>query len=106
MSLMLKSVICSSRALPTFRLSKRQSADTFVICYRIYAGEPDTSCLGEGFQSCQVGQVISAFGTFQLRCDYRTNMHINPNLIQDNLSGLSLSGMIKIVTLCVVATKC
>ncbi len=54
MGLLLKSLLCVSRAMPAYRLSRRQGPDSFIICYRIYAGESDVSVLGDGFQSSQV----------------------------------------------------
>lgn len=54
MSLLLKSLLCVSRVLPAYKLSRRQGPESFVICYRIFAGEPATSVLGDGFQTCPV----------------------------------------------------
>lgn len=47
MSILLKSLISVSRVTPAYKLSRRQSADSYQILYRIYVGEPEIHCLGE-----------------------------------------------------------
>lgn len=47
MSILLKSLISVSRVTPAYKLSRRQSADSYQIFYKIYVGEPDTHCLGK-----------------------------------------------------------
>jgi hypothetical protein len=32
--------------------------ETFVMCYRVFAGEVSTSQLGNGFQTCQVNYIL------------------------------------------------
>ena len=57
---------------------RRQGADSYVICYRIYLGDshqgPD---LGEGALTAKVGQVTTPASTIVCCVDYRTNMTIN-----------------------------
>ena len=79
MGLLLKSLLCVTRSTPAYRLSRRQGPETFVICYRVYAGDPISSHLGDGYQSSGVGQVVTNVGTLQLRVDYRTQMTITPS---------------------------
>ena len=79
MGLLLKSLLCVTRSTPAYRLSRRQGPETFVICYRVYAGESATSQLGDGYQTSGVGQVVTNVGTLQLRVDYRTQMTITPS---------------------------
>ena len=79
MGLLLKSLLCVTRSTPAYRLSRRQGPETFVICYRVYAGEPISSHLGDGYQTSGVGQVVTNVGTLQLRVDYRTQMTITPS---------------------------
>ena len=59
-------------------LFRRQGADSYVICYRIYLGDshqgPD---LGEGALTAKVGQVTTPASTIVCCVDYRTNMTIN-----------------------------
>lgn len=43
MTLLLKSAIAVTRITPAYRLSIRQSADTYVILYRIYSYEPQVN---------------------------------------------------------------
>lgn len=43
MTLLLKSVIAVTRITPAYKLSSRQSADMYVILFRIYPGEPQVS---------------------------------------------------------------
>lgn len=78
MGIMLKSLICLSRITPTYQLSRKQGADTYVICYRIYLGEPQLQHLGEGIQSLKVAAVPSPAGTIILHVRYRTKMSISP----------------------------
>ena len=56
---MIKSVLIISRALPAYKLSRRQGPETFVVMYRPFLGEccSTAAVLGEGFQSCQVGKI-------------------------------------------------
>merc|ERR1719460_859041 len=78
MSLLLKSLVTVARVTPAYRLSRRQGADSYVICYRIYLGDshqgPD---LGEGALTAKVGQVTTPASTIVCCVDYRTNMTIN-----------------------------
>lgn len=47
MSILLKSLISVSRVTPAYKLSRRQSADSYQILYRVYVGEPEIHCLGK-----------------------------------------------------------
>lgn len=47
MSVLIKSLISVSRVTPAYKLSRRQSADSYHIFYRIYVGEPEIHCLGK-----------------------------------------------------------
>lgn len=47
MSILLKSLISVSRVTPAYKLSRRQSADSYQILYRIYVADPEIHCLGE-----------------------------------------------------------
>jgi autophagy-related protein 13 len=46
MSILLKSLISITRVTPAYKLSRRQSPDSYSIYYRIYSGEPQHN-LGE-----------------------------------------------------------
>ncbi len=46
MSILLKSLIAVTRATPAYKLSRKQSTDSYNIYYRIYTGEPHTHNLG------------------------------------------------------------
>lgn len=75
---LLKSVVASSRATPSYRnYVRRQGPDSFIICYRIYRGEPSLSDLGEGHRSVRLGHLVSPFGSLYLDLYYRTNMVIS-----------------------------
>jgi len=50
MSLLLKSLLAVTRVTPAYKLSRRQGADSYLICYRIYSGEPQLHLLG----TCQL----------------------------------------------------
>ena len=93
MGLLLKSILCVSRVLPAYKFARRQGPDTHVMCYRIFAGEPNSNPLGKDYQTAcvskklrkicskslvnvctytffnllQVGQVATGFGTILVR---------------------------------------
>lgn len=47
MGILLKSLLSISRITPAYKLSRRQGPDSYVICYRIYLGEPQLHNLGK-----------------------------------------------------------
>lgn len=49
MGILLRSLLSVSRITPAYKLSRRQSRDSFIICYRIYMGEPQLHSLGTEF---------------------------------------------------------
>ncbi|CAL1287461.1 unnamed protein product [Larinioides sclopetarius] len=70
MTLLLKSIISVTRITPAFKLSTCQSADTYVILFRIYPGEPQkppfADCDGENdigafFRECQSAPPLASF---------------------------------------------
>ena len=83
MGILLKSLICVSRVSHGYRLSRKQGAETFVICYRIYTGDPQTQQLGMGFQTAKVGSVPTPVGTVTVTLHYRTKMLISPQVSRD-----------------------
>ena len=83
MSILLKSLICASRATPAYRLSRKQGADTYVICYRVYMGEPQVCHLGEGFVTQKVGAVPTPLGTIVSKVMYRTKLLFSPHVSRD-----------------------
>ena len=78
MSMMLRSALCVSRVTPAYQLSRKQGPDSYVICYRIYSGEPQMFFLGDGHQIAKVGSVPTPGGTIMLSVGYRTKMLISP----------------------------
>lgn len=46
MGTLLKSLLTISRLTPAYKLSRRQGPDSYIICYRIYMGEPQLHSLG------------------------------------------------------------
>lgn len=47
MGILLKSLISVTRVTPAYKLSRRQSADSYHIYYRIYSGQPQEHNLGK-----------------------------------------------------------
>lgn len=78
MGILLKSLISVSRVTPAYKLSRRQGPDSYVICYRIYMGEPQLHTLGENYKHVRVGQLCTPVGTIHLSVSYRTKMTISP----------------------------
>ncbi|XP_076182221.1 autophagy-related 13 isoform X2 [Ptiloglossa arizonensis] len=78
MGILLKSLLSVSRIIPAYKLSRRQSPDSYVICYRIYMGEPQLHTLGDNYKNVRVGQLCTPVGTIHLSVSYRTKMTISP----------------------------
>ncbi|GLH12112.1 Autophagy-related protein 13 homolog [Gryllus bimaculatus] len=78
MCVLLKSLLSVTRVTPAYKLSRRQGPDSYVICYRIYMGEPQLHNLGEGYNQVRVGQLCTPVGTIQLSVSFRTKMTISP----------------------------
>ncbi|KAK6628896.1 hypothetical protein RUM43_002713 [Polyplax serrata] len=78
MGILLKSLVSVTRVTPAYKLSRRQSPDSYVICYRIYMGEPQLHNLGEGYKQVRVGQLCTPIGTIHISVSYRTKMTISP----------------------------
>ncbi|GLV33687.1 Autophagy-related 13 [Carabus blaptoides fortunei] len=78
MGTLLKSLVSVTRVTPAYKLSRRQGPESYVICYRIYIGDPQVHCLGEGYKQTRVGQLCTPVGTLHLSVSYRTKMTISP----------------------------
>uniref|UniRef100_A0A336LVL8 Autophagy-related protein 13 n=1 Tax=Culicoides sonorensis TaxID=179676 RepID=A0A336LVL8_CULSO len=78
MGILLKSLISVTRVTPAYKLSRRQSPDSFHIYYRIYCGAPQEHNLGEGYKQVRVGQLSTSLGTLNMAVAYRTKMTITP----------------------------
>ncbi|XP_053970878.1 autophagy-related protein 13 homolog isoform X2 [Hylaeus anthracinus] len=78
MGILLKSLLSVSRITPAYKLSRRQGPDSYVICYRIYMGEPQLHTLGDNYKNVRVGQLYTPVGTIHLSVSYRTKMTISP----------------------------
>jgi len=79
MGILLKSLITVTRVTPAYRLSRSQGQDNYVICYRVFLGDPpDPPDLGEGALTARVGQVTTPISTIVCCVDYRTSMTIPP----------------------------
>ena len=76
MSLLLKSIISVSRITPAYKLSGRQGADSFVLCYRVFCGEPHQ--LGTSTKNCTIGQVDTPIGLYSVLLSYRTQLALSP----------------------------
>lgn len=82
MGILLKSLISVTRITPAYKLSRRQTSDSYAIFYHIYTGDPDTKTLGEGFKQVRVGQLCTPVGTIYMTLAYRTKMTISPTNVQ------------------------
>lgn len=78
MGIALKSVFSVSRVTPAYKLSCRQGADNYVICYKVYCGEPQFFHLGDGYQTAKIGTVPTPIGTITLNIAYRVKLLISP----------------------------
>ncbi|XP_063611192.1 autophagy-related protein 13-like [Penaeus indicus] len=78
MTVLLKSLLAVTRITPAYKLSFRQGADSFIICYRVYLGEPNFDCLGENPVQARLGQVTTPESTMIMCVSYRTQITLNP----------------------------
>ena len=80
MGIALKSLLSVSRVTPAYKLARRQGtcANDYVICYRIYLGDPQMYVLGDGHEKAKVGSVPTPFGTILVNLAYRTKLLISP----------------------------
>lgn len=78
MGLLLKSLISVTRVTPAYKLSRRQSSDSYNIYYKIYVGEPQFHNLGDDYKHVRVGQLCTTVGAINMSVDYRTKMTISP----------------------------
>lgn len=67
MGLLLKSLLSVTRSTPAYKLSRRQSTDSYQIFYRIYFGEAQTHQLGKylEFVDAQPGNKMTMFKSNQ-----------------------------------------
>ncbi|CRL06936.1 CLUMA_CG019622, isoform B [Clunio marinus] len=77
MSNLLKSLLSITRVTPAYKLSRRQSSDSYSIYYRIYSAEPEHN-LGESYKQVRIGQLITQIGSVTMAVAYRTKMTISP----------------------------
>ena len=74
MSIVLRSLLACTRATPSYQLSRKQSPDKYIICYKMYSGEPIVSHLGEHYSKKTIGNVVTPIGRFVLNVAYRTRL--------------------------------
>jgi len=58
LTILLKSVLSVSRALPAYKYARNQNCDSYVFLYQVYAQEPNSASLGESFQTCPVSAAL------------------------------------------------
>jgi autophagy-related protein 13 len=78
MSVVLRSLACLTRSIPTYQLSRRQNSDTYVLLYRMYTGEPVVHHLGENYATAKVGTVGTPVGSLIVNVAYRTRLTMTP----------------------------
>ncbi|KAK8723519.1 hypothetical protein OTU49_011755 [Cherax quadricarinatus] len=78
MTVLLKSLLAVTRITPAYKLAFRQGPDSFIICYRVYLGDPNYECLGENPIQARLGQVTTPESTLLLCVSYRTQITIAP----------------------------
>lgn len=96
MSTVLRSLVVCTRATPSYQLSRRQSPEKYIICYKMYSGEPIVSHLGEHYAKKTIGSIVTPIGRFVLNVAYRTQLTIvstpidNGPMTQTNPLGLEM----------------
>jgi len=78
LSILLKSLTCITRLVPAYRISRQQSADSYVMCYRVYVGTPQVNNLGYNYVTKQIGQVSTPLGSLGVTVAFRTRMLLTP----------------------------
>lgn len=106
MGTLLKSLVQVTRSTPAYKLSRKQSTESYKIFYNIYTGPPRThslgelrfqwdlpslrscsiliylhlrsNCTGEGFNEHTIGDLNTSVGQFKMAVAYRTKMTISP----------------------------
>ena len=96
MSILLKSIISLARATPAYKITENQSADSYVICYRVYKCDQNFEQLlnqSGDEASCfsgphRIGSVRSDYNVLNVSLAYRTNMRKNTQRSRSNSSAL------------------
>ncbi|CAF0721348.1 unnamed protein product [Didymodactylos carnosus] len=90
MSIVLRSLLCATRSTPTYQLSRKQSPDKYIICYRMYSGEPLVNHLGEHYSKKTIGSILTPIGRFVVNVAYRTRLTVSPQHEQQQNYNLAL----------------
>lgn len=94
MSIVLRSLLACTRATPTYQLSRKQAADKYIICYKMYSGEPIVSHLGEHYSKKAIGSIVTPIGRFVLNVAYRTRLTMSsPQIEYGSSSAMTQFGM-------------
>jgi autophagy-related protein 13 len=95
MSIVLRSLLTCTRATPTYQLSRKQSAQKYIICYKMYSGEPIVSHLGEHYSKKTIGNILTPIGRFVLNVAYRTSLAIVSTPVDNGAAvGLKQFGLV------------
>ncbi len=86
MSIVLRSLLVCTRSTPTYQLSRKQSADKYIIFYKMYIGEPIVSQLGDNYSKKTIGNVITPIGSFVLNVAYRTHLTVSSPPINNRIN--------------------
>lgn len=73
MSLVLRSLLVCTRSTPTYQLSRKQSADKYIIFYKMYTGEPMVDHFGGNYLKKTIGHIVTPIGRLSLTVAYRIN---------------------------------
>ncbi|UJR35490.1 hypothetical protein I4U23_028244 [Adineta vaga] len=98
MSIVLRSLLACTRATPTYQLSRKQSADKYIICYKMYTGEPIVSHLGEHYSKKTIGSIVTPIGRFVLNVAYRTRLTMSSPQIENGMNAMTTQFGIDIKT--------
>ncbi|CAF0864165.1 unnamed protein product [Adineta ricciae] len=93
MSIVLRSLLACTRATPTYQLSRKQSADKYIICYKMYSGEPIVSHLGDHYSKKTIGSIVTPIGRFVLNVAYRTRLTMSSPQIENGVSAITQFGI-------------
>ncbi|XP_067948539.1 autophagy-related protein 13-like [Watersipora subatra] len=81
LSRLARSLVTAVRAVHGYKLSRAQSSDSYVICYKLYTGTPNTGPLSTHSHdptSCNIGSVATPFGTVSLKGVCRSQLLFLP----------------------------
>ncbi|PAA82434.1 hypothetical protein BOX15_Mlig031084g1 [Macrostomum lignano] len=78
----LKALWSVARALPAYRVARRGTTESRVLCFRLLPGAADPAVLGPGYQNRRLASVRTLAGTLSLTCSFRSPIKLGPESLR------------------------